>query len=64
MRTAFHQYLHNTHDYLIMSTFIVPTRVELSMALRDVSRVKNISARRYARGVLTARNAVELRRDA
>ena len=24
MRTAFHQYLHNTHDYLIMSTFIVP----------------------------------------
>ena len=46
-----------------MTDTVVP-RVELSTALRDVSRVKNISARRYARGVLTARSTVELRRDA
>ena len=51
----------NVYCTLVTFTFMYCTsRVELSTALRDVSLVKNMSAR----GVLIARSAVELRRDA
>ena len=51
----------------IVFVILLPSRVELSTAFRDVSRCyarENISARRFARDVHIARSFVELRRDA
>ena len=52
-----------TLSLMIRPVTSLTSRVELPTALRDVSRMKNISARRYARGVLTVRSTIELRRD-